>query len=150
MPDGLCFQGYDGVLRFGMEDGSVNQPGQTDDEALFANLRALEESTFPKHCGTCGRRYETAAEFAAATSALSPDRSGFKETRDEDGKPIIELFRNCVCGSTLMSDFHDRRDSSPVGEHRRRLFNELLRQLLERGIDGTGAREQLLKLMRGR
>lgn len=127
----------------------MNQPDSTDDETLFANLRALEESTFPKRCATCGRSYATAAEFAIATSALSADRSGFKQTYDEDGKPIVELFRNCVCGSTLMSDFHDRRDWSPGGGKRRQRFDELLRLLQERGIDGAVARAELLKLMRG-
>lgn len=127
----------------------MNQPNSTDDEALFANLRVLEESTFPKHCGTCGRSYATAAEFATATLALREDHSGLKQTYDEDGKPIVELFRNCVCGSTLMSDFHDRRDFSPAGGKRRQRFDELLRLIRERGIDSAGAREELLKLMRG-
>jgi len=127
-------------------------PGQADapdDETLFANLQTLVDSTFPKRCGNCGRDYATAAEFCAATSALSPDRSGLKQTCDDDGKPIVELFRNCVCGSTLMGDFHSRRDSSPAGTRRRQRFDELLRLIQERGIDGAAARRELLKLMRG-
>jgi hypothetical protein len=127
----------------------LNQPDSNDDETLFANLRALEESTFPKDCRTCGRSYATAAEFATATFALTADRSGLKQTCDEDGKPIVELFRNCVCGSTLMSDFQDRRDFSPAGGKRRQRFDELLHLIQGRGIDGAVARRELLKLMRG-
>lgn len=125
------------------------QPDPPDDETLFANLQTLVDSTFPKRCGNCGRNYATAAEFCAATSALSPDRSGLKQTYDDDGKPIVELFRNCVCGSTLMGDFHNRRDLSAAGSKRRQRFDELLRLLQERGIDGAVARRELLKLMRG-
>lgn len=124
-------------------------PGPSDDETLFANLQTLVDSTFPKRCSTCGRNYATAAEFCAATSALSPDHSGLRQTHDEDGKPIVELFRNCVCGSTLMGDFHSRRDSSAAGSKRRQRFDELLRLFEERGIDGAVARRELLKLMRG-
>jgi hypothetical protein len=127
----------------------LSQPNSTDDETLFANLKALVESSFPKRCRNCGRSYATAAEFATATSALSPDRSGLKQTCDEDGKPIIELFRNCVCGSTLMDGFHNRRDLSPAGCKRRQCFDELLRLIQERGIDSAVARMELLKLMRG-
>jgi hypothetical protein len=127
----------------------LSQSPSTDDEALFANLRALGESTFPKRCRNCGRSYATAVEFTAATSALSPDRSGLKQSHDEDGKAIVELFRNCVCGSTLMDGFHNRRDSSPAGLRRRQRFDELLRLMQERGIDGAVASRELLKLMRG-
>jgi hypothetical protein len=127
----------------------LSHPPSTDDEAPFANLRTLVESTFPKRCKNCGRIYATAEEFAAATSALSPERSGLKQTHDEDGKPIVELFRNCLCGSTLMEDFHSRRDLSTAGAQRRQRFDELLRLLQERGIDGKVARRELLKFMRG-
>ncbi|MBI4998501.1 MAG: oxidoreductase [Rhodocyclales bacterium] len=127
----------------------MSQPDSTDDETLFANLQSLVESTFPKRCRNCGRNYATAAEFCAATSALSPDRSGLKQTYDEDGKPIVELFRNCVCGSTLMGDFHNRRDLSPAGAKRRQRFDDLLRLIQERGVDSAIARRELLKLMRG-
>jgi hypothetical protein len=131
------------------QEPAVSQPISTDDETLFANLQALVESTFPKRCRNCGRSYATAAEFTAATSALSPDRSGLKQTYDEDGKPIVELFRNCVCGSTLMDGFHNRRDSSPAGCKRRQRFDELLRLIQARGIDSAVGRRELLKLMRG-
>jgi hypothetical protein len=127
----------------------LSQPASTDDEALFANLRALEESTFPKRCRNCGRTYATAMEFATATSALRADCSGLKQTFDEEGRQIVELFRNCVCGSTLMDGFHNRRDLSPAGAKRRQRFDELMRLIQARGIDSAVARGELLKLMHG-
>ncbi|MCK9987662.1 MAG: hypothetical protein AzoDbin1_04134, partial [Azoarcus sp.] len=42
-----------------------------------------------------------------------------------DGQVIVELFRNCVCGSTLMDCFRDRRDTSEAGLRRRARFGEL-------------------------
>ena len=130
-------------------DTSPDEASSSSDEALFANLRAIAESQFPKHCNNCGRTYATAEEFAASTAAIHPDRSGFKQSHDDDGEVIVELFRNCVCGSTLMDFFSNRRDSSPAGPKRRERFDELLRRMQERGIDGTVARRELLNLMRG-
>ena len=80
---------------------------------LFRSLRALEEATFPKVCRNCGHRYEDAAEFLAATRQVRPDHTGLKEGIDEDGAAIVEVFRNCACGSTLLETFSDRRDQSP-------------------------------------
>ena len=64
-------------------------------------------------------------------------------------RPLIELFRNCVCGSTLMDFFADRRDSSPSGLKRREVFGKMLSHLQTRGLDHETARLELLKLMRG-
>ncbi len=127
----------------------MSQPQSGDNEALFANLRALAESSFPKQCPQCGLIYATAEEFASATAAIRPDCSGLKESYDDEGRAIVELFRNCVCGSTLMDDFDNRRNPSPPGEKRRQRFDELLRLMQKRGIEGETARGELLKLMRG-
>ncbi|HTY98892.1 MAG TPA: oxidoreductase [Rhodocyclaceae bacterium] len=116
---------------------------------FYAGLRELAESAFPKRCRNCGRTYQNAGEFVAATQPLAPDRSGLKQSRDDDGRAIVELFRNCVCGSTLMDSFNDRRDLSDVGAGRRRRFDELLAYLAEKGIAGTIARQELLKVLRG-
>jgi hypothetical protein len=59
--------------------------------------------------------YEDAAEFLAATRQVRPDHTGLKEGIDEDGAAIVEVFRNCACGSTLLETFSDRRDQSPGG-----------------------------------
>ena len=95
-------------------------------EHFFKDLRALAESAFPKRCANCGRTYATAEDFLAQTQHISPNRSGLKSSTDDDGAIIVEAFRNCVCGSTLMDFFSDRRDASAAGLARRQRFGELL------------------------
>lgn len=118
-------------------------------EELFRSLRALEEATFPKTCRTCGLSFEDAASFLRATQQVRADHSGLKASVDDDGAAIVEVFRNCVCGSTLLETFYDRRDPSPAGVKRRLRFGELLDKLVADGVDPVRAREELLKLMRG-
>ncbi|MDP2809295.1 MAG: oxidoreductase [Rhodocyclaceae bacterium] len=119
------------------------------DRTLLAGLRALAESSFPKRCGTCGRVYADVADYVTQTASISAGRSGLKQSRDDDGETIIELFRNCTCGSTLMDFFSDRRDLSNAGEQRRRRFDELLVYLAGRGLDRAVARADLLKVTHG-
>ena len=115
---------------------------------LYAGLQALADSTFPKKCSSCGRAYETAEEFVAQTEAIQ-QKSGLKQSIDDDDRPIVELYRNCVCGSTLMDFFDDRRDASESGLKRRKKFGELMDYLIERDIEAGTARAELLKVVRG-
>ncbi|MBW9258478.1 MAG: hypothetical protein K1562_12765 [Candidatus Thiodiazotropha sp. (ex. Lucinisca nassula)] len=62
---------------------------------------------------------------------------------EEGDEPIVELYRNCVCGSTLMEFFSDRRDTSENGLRRRQLFDDLLMQLVEMDITAEEARKEL-------
>lgn len=116
---------------------------------FYIGLQALAESAFPKRCRNCGVVYDDAAEFIAATQPLAPDKSGLKRGTDDDGRALVELFRNCVCGSTLMDCFNDRRDSSEDGARRRQHFNDLIGYLADQGIEQGLARQELLKVMRG-
>jgi hypothetical protein len=116
---------------------------------LFAGLKALAESSFPKRCGNCGRQFESAEQFLRETRGISASATGLKESADEDGGSILEVFRNCSCGSTLMDFFSDRRDLSPAGINRRQRFEELLAFLEVNGLDRQLARLELLKVMRG-
>lgn len=116
---------------------------------FYSGLRELAESAFPKRCRNCGRTYQNAAEFVAATEPLAADKSGLKQSLDDDGRAIVELFRNCVCGSTLMDCFNDRRDFSEAGLRRRQRFGELLAHLESQGLDPAIARSELLKVLRG-
>lgn len=118
------------------------------DEHLFSGLQALVDTAFPKHCGNCGRTYKTAADYARATRSIF-GKSGFKSVIDDDNNRVIELFRNCECGSTLMDCFRDRRDTSEVGLRRREKFGALVLTLVEKGISTEMARMELLKLVRG-
>lgn len=90
------------------------------DDAL-RGLNALP-FTFPRKCHNCGRVYQTEIEFLEQTQALRNGRSPFKAFEDDDGRVILEVFRNCVCGSTLMDEFHSRRDNSPEGQRRREAY----------------------------
>ncbi|MBI5007060.1 MAG: hypothetical protein HZB95_08025 [Nitrosomonadales bacterium] len=85
------------------------------DEEFFAGLRELVDSAFPKRCANCGREYRNAAEFLAATKPLRSNASGLKQSHDDDGRTVVDLFRNCVCGSTLLESFWNRRDLTRDG-----------------------------------
>lgn len=116
---------------------------------LYSGLRELAESAFPKRCRNCGRTYATAAEFITATHAISEKRSGLKPALDDDGRVILELFRNCVCGSTLMDTFNDRRDVSESGRKRRERFSVIHAQLVKLGIAAETATAELRNVARG-
>ena len=116
---------------------------------LFKGLQELVKSAFPKKCANCGRTFETAEQFMAETQFINEEKSGLKQSIDDDDSIIVELYRNCPCGSTLMDFFSDRRDMSDSGNMRRRKFDELLNHLINKGIESTIAREELLKVMHG-
>ena len=74
-----------------------------DELEIFKGLKALSESAFPKRCGNCGRVFETSEQYIRETEKVSD--SGLKESYDDDDTPILEVYRNCICGSTLMDFF---------------------------------------------
>lgn len=118
-------------------------------KGLFEGLKALAESTFPKRCGNCGRIFETAQQFLSETSDITTSRSGLKGFEDDDGAFVVEVFRNCPCGSTLMDFFGDRRDNTEAGNRRRKRFEELLDFLDKNGLDRNIARTELKNVMCG-
>lgn len=118
------------------------------DQELFDGLQALSDTAFPKECASCGRVYHSPQDFVTQSESIG-GRSGLKHGYDDDDQPVVELFRNCLCGSTLMDFFSDRRDRSPAGLKRRQVFGRMLDHLLRRGMDHDTARQELLRLMRG-
>lgn len=118
------------------------------ESSLFADLQALVNTAFPKKCSSCGRNFDTADDFVRQTEAIR-GKSGLKSALDDDGRPVVELFRNCPCGSTLMDAFRDRRDTSEAGLRRRAKFGELIERLVARGVTPETARAELLKVLRG-
>lgn len=122
---------------------------QTNQEDIYAGLRQLADSAFPKRCKFCGREYLNSAEFLAATRPLRTNVSGLKQSHDDDGHEIVELFRNCVCGSTLLESFWNRRDLSDEGIMRRKRFRDMTAKLVTAGCSADTARGELLKFMRG-
>jgi hypothetical protein len=119
------------------------------DPKLVAGLKALAASAFPKRCRNCGAVYEDVDDYVRRTEPISTARSGLKQSADDDGRTIVELFRNCTCGSTLMDFFGNRRDLSEAGARRRQRFTELHASLVGSGLDAAVAHAELLKLMRG-
>ena len=117
-------------------------------QELFKGLKALSEASFPKRCAFCGREYATVEAYVRETEDVA-GQSGLKKGFDDDDRPIVELFRNCVCGSTLMDCFNDRRDSSEGGLRRRKLFGKLMEVLTSKGMAENVARDELLKVLRG-
>lgn len=117
--------------------------------SFFEGLQALSDSAFPKTCSKCGRQYDSPDDFVRQSDAPSGSDTGLRSSRDDDETPIVELFRNCECGSTLMDFFNDRRDSSERGLRRRRLFGELLAVLEDQGMARAEARAELLQVMNG-
>lgn len=121
----------------------------SSDDAWYRDLRALREGAFPKVCNCCGRVYASAAAYLVETRAMMQGARSLKSSRDDDGSVIVEVFRNCVCGSTLLSEFANRRDTSPQGEERRERFERLLALLMQRGLARGEAHAELLREIRG-
>lgn len=120
-----------------------------ENKELFEGLQALSDSAFPKKCSNCGRLYHSPAEFLTHSQAI-PGRSGLKESFDEDDSTIVEVFRNCECGSTLLDFFENRRDTSEKGNRRREVFGKMLVLLQGKGLTIEEAREELKGVMNGK
>lgn len=80
---------------------------------------------------------------------MRQDVSGLKQSFDDNNVAIVEVYRNCLCGSTLMDFFSDRRDRSEPSLRRRQLFERLLPLLQEKGMERAAARDYLLQVVRG-
>jgi hypothetical protein len=126
----------------------MNQRDIDWQKLVYQGLKSLIASAFPKKCNNCGRTFEDEEAFVIQTETIR-NISGLKESIEDDGTPIVELFRNCVCGSTLMDEFQDRRDLSERGLQRRKQFGKLLVLLENAGMKASDARQELLVVMLG-
>lgn len=115
----------------------------------YRGLRPRGESAFPKECPNCGRIYDTPDDFFSETGNIKLDETGLRAYTDEVDGVVIEAFRNCVCGSTLMDNFSDRRDMSPAGRERRDKFEQMLNYLVGIGLNADTAYAELRKVTRG-
>lgn len=115
---------------------------------IFAGLQAIADDAFPRACAVCGRTIASPDAFVHETEAIR-GRSGLKQSWDDDDRPIVELYRNCPCGSTLMEFFGDRRDTSPAGNRRRERFGQVLDRVVAAGVPREIGREEILRLLRG-
>lgn len=115
----------------------------------YSGLRPRGQSAFPKKCQNCGRVYKTADDFFTETANIKPEETGLRASKDEGDGVVIEAYRNCICGSTLMDNFSDRRDMSPAGLERRERFDQMLKYLVRIGLNADIAYTELLKVARG-
>lgn len=116
-------------------------------ESLYRGLKAIWETEFPKTCPKCSRVFETFEEYLIDTQPL-PQCSGLMGYDLGDDGQQVGLFRNCLCGTTILAFCHDRRDLSEAGNRRRQLFGELLDRLVDTGLSAQVARLRLLKALR--
>lgn len=115
----------------------------------FDGLTAFIESAFPKKCTVCGKTYQTAEQFLTETQNMPNGRSSLKQALEEDGTAIVEVFRNCRCGSTLMDEFNSRRDNTNPGQEKRAEFDKLVLILQNQHVPVEIARIEILKLFKG-
>ncbi len=66
---------------------------------------------------------------------------------EEGDAPILEIYRNCICGSTLMEFLYNRRDASKNGRRCRIIFGKLVEVLVEKGLSRDDARNELLLIL---
>lgn len=125
------------------------QDMNANERDLFEGLQILSDSAFPKTCGNCGKVYRFPSDFFASSRPIN-NRTGLKSSLGENDQPIIEVFRNCECGSTLMDFFEDRRDNSAKGLKRREVFGRMMELLQQRGLAAAESRLELIGLMNGR
>ncbi|OQW78627.1 MAG: hypothetical protein BVN35_02915 [Proteobacteria bacterium ST_bin11] len=115
----------------------------------FDGLRALLDSTFPKTCGSCGYVYISAEQFFIETQDMPRGRSSLRSAIEDDGLILVEVFRNCRCGSTLMDEFGCRRNQSENGLKQRLAFETMLRALQARNISKDAARLEIVRFLQG-
>ena len=116
------------------------------DNDFFYNLKALTETEFPKRCNNCGRVYSNAEDFIEQTQKLN-GHSGLKSAQDDSDAIVLELYRNCLCGSTLMDFFSNRRDTSDAGSKRRDAFDTMLKLIEAKNVPKAQARYELRRLL---
>ena len=115
---------------------------------LYKGLQTLEELSFPKTCAKCGKVYVSLLDLVCQTVNLMR-YSGLIVADEEEKQPVIGLYRNCTCGTTLFVFCKNRRDVSEQGIQRRETFDQLLKMFKAAGLDLPIAREELLKIVRG-
>jgi len=121
---------------------------ENSSDNLFDDLKSITASAFPKTCTMCNKVYNNEEDFIKETSKIN-NQTGLKQSYDDDDQTIVELYRNCSCGSTLMNFFGNRRDVSEAGEKRREKFGRLMEYLIAEGLEASVARNELLKVVHG-
>lgn len=128
-----------------------NKMNRAERQAIIAamqrDLLTIAKESFPKHC-SCGRSYENLDEFIAGTESVEDGRGLFVDDDYASGS-VVDLIRNCPCGSTLMVAFETRRDHSTGGDKCRTIFGQLHEFFTACGLDAITVRNELLKTAKG-
>ncbi|MBL1292870.1 MAG: CbiX/SirB N-terminal domain-containing protein [Thiotrichales bacterium] len=112
-------------------------------------LCGVVDDDFPKTCRNCGRTYQTMGEFIRDTVSTIAG-AGLKQGFTDDEQAIVELFRHCQCGSTLMSPGQkSRRGNSDLASECREQFDQLVAQMAAAGKTHESAREDLRQVITG-
>jgi len=114
-----------------------------DNSALFQDLQALEDASFPKACSRCNIKFENEKDYIKNTTRYEKSPS-LTEMQDANGGVYLKLIRKCRCGQPILDHFGDRRDKSKQGELRRQAFNKVINTLIDKGLSATTARIELL------
>jgi hypothetical protein len=118
-------------------------------QKLVDGLQAIANEQFPRSCKSCGRFYESPKQYFEDADPPATS-NGLQETsRDKQGRPGLQLFRHCPCGSTLLEFFKERRDLSPAGKRRREKFGEVMNVMTKAGLEFEIAQQELLKFLDG-
>ncbi len=113
----------------------------------FAGLKLSAYGAFPKVCANCQRSYASTASFFADTRPPQTHPTGLMHTEGDAGESLVQAFRVCRCGSSLMQYFRTRRDTSAEGVDRREAFAMFVNQLARVGVSTEQARDRLLGCM---
>ncbi len=115
-------------------------------KVLIEEFKRLMHGMFPKRCQCCGREFKDLDEFLAKTVPI-PDGVSILASIEHEDTSVIDINRNCSCGSTLMVVASERRDTSPQGKDFRQKFGEAVKRLENNGVDGEKARKELLDML---
>ncbi len=91
---------------------------------FYLGLRESNLDEFPKGCKTCKKTFQTLDDFLNETVEI-PASTGLIEVEVFPESPV-GLWRNCLCGSTLLVLCDDRRDPSEEAARQRRIFSKCL------------------------
>ncbi len=122
-------------------------------EEFYRDLNTLVDTAFPKTCPMCRKVYQNSYDFLTQTTPVKDaklqDHSGLFSLEGAYNVAAIGVFRNCACGTTLMADFHDRRDGSQKGHERRERFSAMVQTLSGHGMNENQAKKELRHALRG-
>ena len=82
----------------------------------YQYLETTGAFSFPRQCHCCGQVYSDVEGYFTATQPAGLSQSGLKQSLDDADATVVEAYRNCQCGSTLLVGFTDRRQKNQANE----------------------------------